>query len=51
MKEEEEAAISTSKNARVGRNVKDEDVDALSLRLAKNSRFRQGDGESGGDDG
>jgi len=31
--------------------MKDKDVDALLPRLAKNSRFRQGDGESGGDDG
>jgi len=51
VKEEEEAAILTSKNVQVGRNVKDKVADVLSPRLAKNSRFQQGNGKSSGNDG
>jgi len=51
VKEEEEAAILTSKNVQVGRNVEDKVADVLSPRLAKTSRFRQGDGKSSGNDG
>jgi len=51
VKEEEEAAILTSKNVQVGRNVKDKVADVLLPRLAKNLRFRQGNGKSSGNDG
>ena len=50
MKEEEEAAILTSKNVQVGRNMKDKVADVLLPRLAKNLRFQQGNGKSSGND-